>query len=129
MGALVLVVDDDTDIRETIGSVLEDAGYAVATAANGEEALRYLRSHDAPKLILLDLMMPVMDGIEFRTRQRQDPALARIPVVVISADADHAAAYAARHLADFLVKPFKLAALLEIVSRHCVATPSETQVP
>src|SRR5262245_13335746 len=84
---LVLIVDDDHDIREALSQVLGDEGWVVATAADGREALDYLDAHrDAlPEVILLDLMMPVMSGGEFRAEQLKDPSLAPIPVVVISA--------------------------------------------
>jgi CheY-like chemotaxis protein len=81
----ILVVDDDADLRETLAQILADVGYSVASASNGEEALSYLRSGPPPSLILLDLMMPVMDGWQFRELQRNDAALAGIPVLVISA--------------------------------------------
>src|SRR3569832_407091 len=84
-GRSILIVDDDVDIRVTISLILEDEGYAVASAANGEEALRYLRSHPSPSLILLDLMMPGMDGVEFRAEQQRDAQLSGIPVVVVTA--------------------------------------------
>jgi CheY-like chemotaxis protein len=81
----ILLVDDDHDVAEALSTVLADEGYDVATASNGREALMYLRSHTAPRLILLDVMMPVMDGYEFRVEQQRDPAIADIPVVVLTA--------------------------------------------
>ena len=82
----ILVVDDDLDIREALGAVLEGAGYRVLLATNGEHALAMLGSGQArPDLVLLDLMMPVMDGWQFRSRQLQDSRLREIPVVIISA--------------------------------------------
>jgi CheY-like chemotaxis protein len=82
----VLIVDDDLDIRETLTEILEDRGFAVITAANGLEALQVLRSADVkPSVILLDLMMPVMDGYDFLAEYKRDPALASIPVVVVTA--------------------------------------------
>ena len=81
----ILVVDDDADIRDTLSEVLRGAGMVVATAANGLEALRMLRGGLSPCLVLLDLMMPVMDGYEFLEVQRADPKLARIPTAVITA--------------------------------------------
>src|SRR5438045_1700164 len=83
----VLVVDDDDDIRESIISLLEDEGIGVAGANNGEAALSYLRASSPPTFILLDLMMPVMDGAEFRAEQVRDGRLAAIPVVVLSGHA------------------------------------------
>src|SRR5512142_2938239 len=86
----VLIVEDDVDIRETLGELLATAGYETAGAANGLDGLAAAR-RAPPDLIVLDLMMPVMDGWEFRSAQRRDPALASIPVIVISASAPAAA--------------------------------------
>jgi len=85
----ILVVDDDCDIRESIRMLLEDSAYRVAEAANGQEALDYLRAADAlPNLILLDLVMPVMNGREFRERQRAVSAWSAVPVFVLTAATD-----------------------------------------
>jgi CheY-like chemotaxis protein len=81
----ILVVDDDEDVRDAMCLVLERAGYVVSLAAHGKEALESLHQHGAPDLILLDLMMPVMDGWELRERLALDPDLARIPMIVLSA--------------------------------------------
>lgn len=116
---VVLVVEDDPDIRATLCDALEDNGYATAGASNGVEALEYLRSAaEKPCLILLDLMMPVMDGQTFRAEQRADAALADIPVVVISAyrDVDK---YADDLATDYLAKPVRLETLLETARKHC----------
>jgi CheY-like chemotaxis protein len=83
--ALILVVDDDRDIREALCILLSAEGYRAVSAANGEEALSYLSSRELPSLILLDLMMPIMDGWEFRRRQKHDARLSDIPVVAITA--------------------------------------------
>lgn len=80
----ILVVDDDLDIRETLLELLELEGYTTRGAANGQEALDRLRQVRA-SVILLDLMMPVMDGFEFRRQQLGDPVLCDIPVIVVSA--------------------------------------------
>ena len=86
-GSTILLVEDDLDIREAISSMLGDLGYEVATASDGREALGYLRScPKMPRLILLDLVMPGMDGYAFRTEQRRDPRIAEIPVVVLTGD-------------------------------------------
>jgi CheY-like chemotaxis protein len=84
----VLVVDDNADIRELlrVGMTAED--YHVAAVANGREALHHLRSHADTCIILLDLMLPVMDGTQFRTAQLQDRALAWIPVILMSGSPD-----------------------------------------
>jgi CheY-like chemotaxis protein len=82
----VLVVDDDLDIREALTDILEDRGFPVLSAANGREALTLLRSLDAPPaVILLDLMMPILDGYGFLEEHRKDASLAVIPVAIITA--------------------------------------------
>ena len=82
----ILLVEDDFDLRDALIPILEYEGHQVVGAANGREALDRLRTGAKPSLILLDLMMPVMNGTEFRSEQLRDPALASIPVVVVSAD-------------------------------------------
>lgn len=84
----ILVVDDDPEIGELLRVALTDDGYAVAAVQNGREALHYLRSHADTCLILLDLMLPVMDGANFRAAQLRDRSLAWIPLVVMSAAVD-----------------------------------------
>src|SRR5258707_15538086 len=81
----ILVVEDDAMTRESIVDLLGEAGYSVTEATNGAEALEKLRQGPAPCVILLDLMMPVMSGQEFRREQLTDPALAAIPGIVVSA--------------------------------------------
>src|SRR5688572_26345960 len=81
----VLVVEDDPDLREMMEQVLHLEGFAPLTAPNGREALTLLGSGAPVKVILLDLMMPIMDGWEFRRLQQADPRLAAIPIVVMSA--------------------------------------------
>jgi CheY-like chemotaxis protein len=82
----VLVVDDDLDIREALTDILEDGGFSVMSAANGREALTLLRSLDTPPaVILLDLMMPILDGYGFLEEHRRDASLALIPVAIITA--------------------------------------------
>ena len=86
MRKCVLIVDDDPDIREILAETLVDKGFDVATAANGLEALRILESMSVPpSAILLDLMMPIMDGYGFLERRRRDPALASIPLAIVTA--------------------------------------------
>ncbi len=117
----VLVVDDDRDLRETLRELLEDEGFATATATNGEEALEYLRSPGttAPGVILLDLSMPVMDGATFRRVQRDDPALASIPVIVFSASSTLFEHVRELHVDAVLKKPVKLDELIDSVERFC----------
>ncbi len=111
---LVLVVDDDPDILDAICDILEGEGYRVARARHGVEALERIEE-ETPAIILLDLMMPVMDGLAFAQVLRQRDASPRIPIVVISADGNpqKAAAVGAQ---GFLAKPFDIDALLSQVS-------------
>ena len=116
----ILIVEDDPDIRETLAEILQDEGYSVSGAANGQEALTHLRSgRPMPRLILLDLMMPVMDGWEFRSEQKQDPALAAVPVIVVSGDGNIAQKALSVEAAGYLGKPIDLDALLETIEAHC----------
>jgi CheY-like chemotaxis protein len=116
--AHILVVEDDFAIRETVTEVLEGEGFRVTCASNGAEALLRLQETDVPPgLILLDLMMPVMDGWEFRLAQRRDPRLCDIPVIVLSAGAGMEARLASLSPDAFLPKPFELDHLLHTVAR------------
>jgi CheY-like chemotaxis protein len=81
----VLIVDDDLDAREALAELLESRGYSVTSAGNGREALNYLRTASLPGIIILDLMMPMMDGWEFLEHQSRDFALLQIPVIVLTA--------------------------------------------
>jgi CheY-like chemotaxis protein len=113
----VLVVEDDRDTREMLASFLELEGYHVETATNGRQALDRLETGDRVCLILLDLMMPVMDGWEFRKRQTQIPALASIPVIVVSAAGrDRIEQVSAT---EFLSKPVDMEQLLGRVAHYC----------
>ena len=116
--APILVVEDDADIRSGVAEVLQQEGYDVVTAADGREALDWLGGNSA-SLILLDLMMPIMDGWEFRSEQLRDPRLARIPVVLLSGAGDvrqHAACLGAD---GFLVKPLNINDLFDAAERYC----------
>ena len=114
----VLVVDDDADIRSTLEEILVEEGYRVASAANGREALERLRVV-RPRLILLDLSMPVMSGFEFREAQRADAELAKIPTVVMTAYDRMLEKTSGMQLADCLAKPVRLDELLKVVARFC----------
>ena len=114
----VLIVEDDADLREMMAQLLSLEGYRTQAVANGQEALSLLRRGDRPDLILLDLMMPVMDGWEFRRRQMEDPQIADVPVVVLSAlDPARAVDLAG---AAFLKKPLDFDRLLDLVRRFCL---------
>jgi CheY-like chemotaxis protein len=115
----VLIVEDDRDTREMLGRFLELEGFHVTTAQNGREALDTLRANDGACVIVLDLMMPIMDGWQFRAVQKQDPDLSRIPVVVVTAAGPRDAV--PRIDADaWLPKPVDLDALLDAIHPFCV---------
>lgn len=114
----ILVVDDDPDIRDSLREVLEDEGYDVATVGNGREALDYLKqASPRPCVILLDLMMPVMDGWQFRRQQVLDAQLADIPVIVVSAAGKER--MAGIDADGYLSKPVDLEQLLAQVNQYC----------
>jgi CheY-like chemotaxis protein len=113
----VLIVEDDSDLREMMAQLLTLEGFQSATVANGKEALRYLSSGDTPNVILLDLMMPVMDGWEFRRVQQADPVLSQVPTIVLSA-LDQTRAVDLKPAA-FLKKPLDFDRLLQLVRDYC----------
>jgi CheY-like chemotaxis protein len=116
----VLVVDDDTEIRETMVEILNDEGYEAVGAADGYQALEQLRDpEDRWCLVLLDLMMPNMDGRTFRAEQLRDPALAPIPVVIVSAMNDVAAAAEELKVSAHMTKPIPLSELIQVVRQFC----------
>src|SRR5207302_6228322 len=98
--------------------VLEQQGYEIESARNGREALDVLHDHEAPRVILLDLMMPVMDGWQFRHAQLEDPQISRIPVMVLSAMTNLRSRGDELHAAECLAKPVDVDYLLEAVSRY-----------
>ena len=113
----VLVVDDNAEVCELFSDILGMLGHRVTCARNGQEALDYLKSHGAPQLILLDLNMPVMNGWEFRRRQKADARLADIPVVVVSAINDLAQSGDRMDAAEHLTKPVDLRTLIGVIGR------------
>ncbi|WP_433934280.1 response regulator [Sorangium cellulosum] len=117
----ILVVEDDLDIRSILSQLLMFEGYDVEEAADGAEALALLRRDQAPALILLDLMMPVMDGWQLRAELQRDPALASIPVVIVSADVRAEQEASRLRVAGLLKKPLQIEPLLELVHRICGA--------
>lgn len=114
----ILIVEDDIDIAEPLSFLLTDAGYAIDTAKHGKEALDLLTGGLRPDLILLDLMMPVMTGWEFREKQLSSPDLAEIPVIVLSAAGDISQTARAMQ-AHYLNKPVVLNELLSMISTVC----------
>lgn len=113
----VLVVDDDHDIRDAVAELLRDERYVVSTASNGAEALAVLRAV-RPRLILLDLNMPTMNGAQFRAAQQNDPTIAAIPTVILTAIDRIDETTAELAAADAIAKPIKLPHLLAVVERH-----------
>ena len=116
--APILVVEDDDDTRDAIVLGLETEGYQVIQASHGLEALELLDHGTRPCLILLDLMMPIMDGVHFRLQQLERAEVAEIPLIVISAYAQLTRAHWLR-AADYLPKPIDFDCLLDMVERHC----------
>jgi CheY-like chemotaxis protein len=116
------VVDDDEDILEAYGLLLESAGYAVATATNGQIALDVLHRGERPAVILLDLMMPVMNGWVFCEELAADPALADIPVLVFSGDHRALAHALPAGVRAMFKKPVDLGALLQAIAQCAKAS-------
>ncbi len=113
--ATILVVEDNEDIREALMDLLGDAGYAAVGAANGREALSWLRRGGRPAVILLDWSMPIMDGRAFLEEQDQDADLSTFPVIVVTAGADLAGLQRSRPV---MKKPVEFEKLLEAISDH-----------
>jgi CheY-like chemotaxis protein len=121
-GGHVLIVDDDEDIREIVGLLLRSEGYRVDVAKDGLDALDHLKADEPPSVILLDMMMPRMDGEGFISSLHSNPQLAHIPVIIISGH--HAAREKALQLsaADCLVKPIDADELLSVVQKFVPTT-------
>jgi CheY-like chemotaxis protein len=113
----VLLVEDNDDVREMMSVALELSGITVLAAANGREALDLLDASPAPCVVLLDLMMPVMDGWELRAALNAHPEYAAIPVVIVSAMTEDTAAKLGA--AAYLPKPVDIDRMLDIVCEHC----------
>lgn len=111
-----MIVDDDSDARLVLADLIRSAGYSVVTARNGEEALQWL-TEVRPELIVLDVIMPRMDGAEFRQQQRRNPAWIRIPTVVLTGAADEPMLDVA--VTDTLRKPVRAVDIMGFVTRHC----------
>jgi CheY-like chemotaxis protein len=113
--ALVMVVDDDEDVRIGMTDILEKRGFQAVVAADGHEALQLLEAGARPRLILLDLSMPRMSGEEFCDKLQDNPALAHIPVVIVSADTAAALRLSRERAKAFLAKPVSLDQLLAAI--------------
>jgi CheY-like chemotaxis protein len=118
-GCKVLVVDDDPDSRGSVAAVLEAEGYSVAEAEDGLDALKQLRASTCTCLVVLDLFMPTMNGWTFRQEQMRDPALASIPVVIVSADSSAARQAVSLGVEAAMAKPLDFDRFLAVVGRYC----------
>ena len=119
MPKTVLLVEDDPDMREELGWLIEDLGYPVVTVAGGREALAALADMPAPCLAIVDLMMPDMDGWQLRARLLEQPSLASIPVVLLSGVADLEAQAKAMDVVGYLTKPLDLDELSRLLATYC----------
>lgn len=118
MSKSILIVEDDHDIRDAVSEFLSESGFSVQAAENGARALELLRSGFIPDLILLDLMMPVMDGFAFREEQLKEPRISGIPIVVMSADGNISQKRSRITAADYLKKPLDIYRLLEALNKQ-----------
>ena len=114
----ILIVDDDAALRRELSEVLTSEGYSIVVASDGRKALSYLEKNPAPSLILLDLMMPVMDGWEFSATVKADPALSKIPIVVMSCLEKSEANASLLGASGVLRKPLRLEKLIAIAAAH-----------
>jgi CheY-like chemotaxis protein len=124
MPSPILIVDDDTDLRRALTELLEEEGYVVEGAADGRDALAKLQDGLRPALILLDLMMPGMNGWDFRKAQLDDPELRALPVVVVTASGvDPATIRTQLGPVDLIAKPIYPTELLDVVGRLAPLLP------
>ena len=120
MDSLVLVIDDHSDTRDGLATVLEMEGFSVVTAEDGYRALVLLQQGLRPCIIVMDLMMPIMNGFEFREAQLRDPTIQHIPVIALSGVTDPAET--ATHLAAhaYVHKPTEARNIVALVRQHCL---------
>ena len=115
----ILVVEDSPELQTLLKMALQEQGYRVFCSNNGKDALNYLKNSANPTdLILLDLMMPIMDGYEFRRQQLLDKKFSMIPVVVMTADENFSANDPAMRIKNYLKKPMELGNLTKIIDNH-----------
>lgn len=136
----ILVVDDDADFRHAVADCLRGNGFAVVGAPHGRAGLDYLRTHELPALVLLDLTMPVMDGWELFRTIKADPALATVPIVVVSGLSRTPGERATIEGVEYLQKPLRPERLVELAGAHArpmvasggggdASSPKESTVP
>jgi CheY-like chemotaxis protein len=126
--ANILVVEDHADLREMLTVLLESEGFAVRTAVNGVEALKSLEE-TRPSLILLDLMMPVMSGDEFRQRQLADPRYRDVPVICMTAAHDGRERAMRLHADEFFQKPLDFEQLMTVVRARVGEAAGHSESP
>jgi CheY-like chemotaxis protein len=114
----VLIAEDEPDLRATLVDFVASEGYRVAEVAHGQAALEWLRAHPPPALVIVDLAMPVLNGLRFREEQLADPGLADIPTIALTASRTTHARLARSRFDDVLHKPIDVQALLAVLSRH-----------
>jgi CheY-like chemotaxis protein len=114
----ILIIEDDPDLRDALAGLLAGVGYRTVAVENGLAAIQHLQHHDPPAVILLDLMMPLFDGYQFRREQLRDPVTAAIPIVVITGRPDDER-LAAMGAVECLCKPLDADPVLAAVARHC----------
>jgi CheY-like chemotaxis protein len=115
----LLLIEDDRDLRAAVAEMLEDEGYSVVQAANGREGLDALRTGGDFCVVLLDMRMPVMNGVEFRREQLRDPRIAKVEVVAFSAAPEEREEAVGLGIRFAIPKPIQLLELLESVAEHC----------
>ncbi len=121
----ILVVEDHAFLRDLLIQLLEGEGFAAVGVASGRDALEVM-TKNLPRVILLDLNLPDMNGVQFRQEQRQDRSLASVPVVICSVAEETDGYAAALGVSDFLTKPFNRAQLLETVRKYYPSCPQPT---
>lgn len=114
---VVLVVDDDMDVRDALSSILGEAGYETVTVRDGRMALDYLHSHPAPDALLLDMIMPTMNGFEFWSALKKESAQLSFPIVVVSADRFVGQRWLESGIAAFITKPVQISQLLSTIEQ------------
>jgi two-component system, chemotaxis family, chemotaxis protein CheY len=118
----ILLIEDDDSLGSILASVLQDQGYRVVLASNGREALHYLLTERPPRLILLNLVMPSMNGWKFREQLMRYPKLAEIPVIVLSGVRKLEKKAASLGATDSFTKPYNIKALVDTVQHYCQPT-------
>jgi CheY-like chemotaxis protein len=114
----ILIVEDDADIRDALRETLEEEGYTVAVASNGHEGLGYLEGNPEPALVLLDWMMPFMNGAEFCKAVASNPTLENLAIIVITADSRADDKMQTRNVRTVLKKPLEVEDLIDAVATY-----------